>query len=319
MRAGITAPATLALVIDPNIVSEDGSVSLSQWAPSPDAKLLAYGLAEGGADWNTVRVRDIPSGKDLSDEVRWMRFSNISWTNDSKGFYYSRYPEPPKNKVLEAALSGRALVLSPDRHSAVARTRWSTSERIFRAWIINVGDVTEDGRYLLVVMFEGAENKNRLYYADLVHPNAPKIEAPIKPLVEANDAEYAPIGSKGSNLYLRSDKDAPNRKVVAVDLNNPPSPAAWKTIIPRAQGGDRVLVAVIGGRVVAPIISWTCRAVCSFFDLDGTPQGEVALPGAGAVGVISGREDAPDIWYNFSSPLMPSTVYVFNPVTKENT
>ena len=77
--------------------------------PSPDAKLLAYGLAEGGADWRTIKVRDIATGKDLPDEVRWMRFSDISWTKDAKGFFYSRYPEPPKNKVLEAALSGQAL------------------------------------------------------------------------------------------------------------------------------------------------------------------------------------------------------------------
>ena len=75
----------------------------------PTRSCFAYGLSEGGADWNTIRVRDLESGKDLPDEIKWMRFSDISWTKDSKGFYYSRYPEPPKNKVLEAALSGQAL------------------------------------------------------------------------------------------------------------------------------------------------------------------------------------------------------------------
>jgi len=98
VRAGVAAPPRL--VIDPNVISEDGSLSLSQWTPSPDGKLLAYGLAEGGADWNTIRVRDIGSGKDLTDEVRWMRFSNISWTNDNKGFYYSRYPEPQRRERI---------------------------------------------------------------------------------------------------------------------------------------------------------------------------------------------------------------------------
>ena len=117
MRAGLAAPPTL--VIDPNVISEDGSVSLAQYEPSPDARLLAYGLAEGGADWRTIKVRDIATGKDLSDEVKWMRFSDISWTRDSKGFYYSRYPEPPKNKVLEAALSGTGDLLPRGGHSAV--------------------------------------------------------------------------------------------------------------------------------------------------------------------------------------------------------
>lgn len=311
VRAGATAPPRL--VIDPNVVSEDGSVSLSQWTPSPDGKLLAYGLAEGGADWNTIRVRDIGSGKDLPDEVRWMRFSNISWTNDNKGFYYSRYPEPPKNKVLEAALSGHALyyhrVGTPQSQDTLVYDR-----KDLPSWIINA-DVTEDGRYLFVVLFEGAENKNRLYYADLGRASTPKIDAPVKPLMEVNDAEYLPIGNKGTTLYLRSDKDAPNRKIVAVDLNNP-APAAWKAIVPERKEAIEN-VAVIGGRIVAQYLV-DVQSRLLLFGLDGTSQGEVAVPGPGAVGVISGRQDAPDIWYSFSSPLMPSTVYVFNPATKKS-
>ncbi|MGH9199323.1 MAG: S9 family peptidase, partial [Acidimicrobiia bacterium] len=244
VRTSVTAPPSL--VIDPNIISEDGSVSLSQWMPSPDAKLLAYGLAEGGADWNTVRVRDIASGKDLPDEVRWMRFSSISWTNDNKGFFYSRYPEPPKNKVLEAALSGHALyyhrIGTPQSQDTLVYER-----KDLPAWIID-GNVTEDGRYLLVMMFEGAENKNSLYYADLGRADAPKIGAPVRPLMKLNDAEYWPIGNKGTTLYLRSDKDAPNRKIIAVDLLNPEA-RAWKTIVPERKEAIEN-VAVIGGRIV---------------------------------------------------------------------
>ena len=94
MRTAIDAPPSL--VIDPNAISADGSLSLSEWQPSPDGKLFAYGLSEGGADWRTVHVRDLTTGKDLDDAVRWIRFSNLSWTKDSRGFFYSRYPEPPK-------------------------------------------------------------------------------------------------------------------------------------------------------------------------------------------------------------------------------
>jgi prolyl oligopeptidase len=311
VRATATAPPTL--VIDPNVISEDGSVSLSQWMPSPDARLLAYGLAEGGADWNTVRVRDITSGKDLVDEVKWMRFSSLSWTNDSKGFFYSRYPEPPKNKVLEAALSGQALyyhrVGTPQSEDALVYER-----KDLPTWLIN-GDVTEDGRYLLITMFEGAENKNSLYYADLGRADVPKIDAAVRPLMKVNDAEYWPIGNEGTTLFLRSDKDAPNRKIIAVDLRNPAADL-WKTVVPERKEAIEN-VTVIGGRIVVQYLV-DVQSRLLLFDLDGSPQGEVAVPGAGTIGAIRGREDAPDIWYSFSSPLTPSTVYAYNPQSKSS-
>ena len=311
VRDSVRAAPTL--VIDPNVISEDGSVSLSQWMPSPDAKLLAYGLAEGGADWNTVRVRDITSAKDLPDEVRWMRFSSLSWTNDSKGFFYSRYPEPPKNKVLEAALSGQALyyhrVGTPQSQDTLVYER-----KDLPTWLI-IGDVTEDGRYLLITMFEGAENKNSLYYADLGRADAPKIDAAVKPLMTVNDAEYWPIGNRDTTVFLRSDKDAPNRKIIAVDLRDPAA-ARWKTVVPERKEAIEN-VSVIGGRIVVQYLV-DVQSRLLLFGLDGTSQGDVAVPGAGTIGAIRGREDAPEIWYSFSSPLTPSTVYVFNPQTKKS-
>src|SRR5262245_51352725 len=107
MREGKDAPRQL--VLDTNALSPDGSVALADFRPSPDGKLLAYALAEGGADWRTLRVRDVASGRDLPDEVKWVRFSMISWTRDNKGFFYSRFPEPPKGQVLRAQLGRQAL------------------------------------------------------------------------------------------------------------------------------------------------------------------------------------------------------------------
>jgi prolyl oligopeptidase len=311
-RANWAAPPDL--VIDPNAISEDGSVSLSQYMPSPDGRYMAYGLSAGGADWRTIKVRDIRAGKDLADEVQWMRFSGLSWTKDSRGFYYSRYPEPPKDRVLEAALSGQALyyhrVGTPQSDDQLIYDRPDIP-----GWIIN-GGVTEDGRYLLIVMAEGSGNQNRLYYADLGSARAPNLKAPVKPLIEVDDAEYAPIGNRGPVLYLRSDKDAPNRKVIAVDTRNP-DPASWKTIVPE-QKEALENVAVIGGRIVAQYLV-DVQSRLKLFALDGAAEGEIPLPGAGTVGAISGREDTPDIWYSFSSPLAPSTVYLYDPSAKQST
>ncbi|HKE86445.1 MAG TPA: prolyl oligopeptidase family serine peptidase [Vicinamibacterales bacterium] len=306
-----SADASSELVIDPNMISEDGSVAMQEWQPSPDGKLFAYGLSEGGADWRTIRVRDIATAKDLSDEVRWMRFSEISWTKDSKGFFYSRYPEPPKNKVLEAALSGQTIhyhrIGTPQSQDTLVYER-----KDLPTWIVN-GSVTEDGRYLAIQIFRGSGNENRLYYADLGDPLRPKINAPVKPLIEVDDAEYLPIGNVGPTLFLRSDKDAPNRKVMAIDLRNP-APSAWKTIVPeRKEAIEKV--ALIGGRFVAQYLV-DVQSHLQLFDLNGMSQGEITLPGTGTIGAIAGRQDAPEIRYTFSSPLTPSTVYRFDPATK---
>jgi prolyl oligopeptidase len=301
------------LIIDPNTISADGSLSLSEWSPSPDARLFAYGLSEGGADWRTIHVRDITTGKDLPDEVRWMRFSNISWTRDSKGFFYSRYPEPPKNKVLEAALAGHAIYYhragTPQSQDTLIYER-----KDLPRWVLDAM-VTEDGRYLLITMSEGAENRNRLYFADLGNPKSPVVTAPVKAVVETDDAEYAPIGNNGSVVYVRSDKDAPNRIVAAVDLRQA-GPHTWKTIVPERKEAIET-AAIIGGRIVSQYLV-DVQSRLLMFDLNGASVGEIALPGTGTVNGISGRQDSPDIWYSFTSPLTPSTVYVFTPSTQSN-
>lgn len=310
MRQSLTAKPKL--VIDPNALSPDGSVALAEWAPSPDAHLLAYGLSEGGADWRTVRVRDIDTGRDLPDEVKWMRFSAISWTKDAKGFFYSRYPEPPQGKALEAALSGQAL------YYHTVGTPQSDDRLIYQrpdlpSWFI-FGSVTEDGRYLLISMAKGSDNNNRLSYVDLRNPMHPDIGAPVRPLIERDDAEFSPIGSIGPVVYLRSDLEAPNRKVIAVNLRSP-APALWKTVLPeRKQVLERV--ALIGGRFVAQYLV-DAKSQLELIGRDGKSQGVLPLPGIGTVADIGGREDTPEIFYAFSSPLYPTTVYRYDPKAKE--
>jgi prolyl oligopeptidase len=309
MRTAATAPPTL--VIDPNVISADGSLSLGQWTPSPDGSLLAYGLAEGGADWRTVKVRTVATGQDLSDEVRWMRFSDIAWTKDSKGFFYSRYPEPPKNKVLEAALSNHSVyyhrIGTPQAKDVLVYERKDLPE-----WIIN-GVVSEDGRYLFVLMFQGAENKNRLYYADLARPMAPNVGAPIRPLEESGDAEYLPFATSGSTVFVRSDKQAPNRAVLAATLGAPGA-VAWKTVVPERKEAIES-VAFAGGRIVAQYLV-DVQSRLSLFGPDGTPLGDIPLPGTGSVGGVGGRADTPTVWYAFTSPLVPTTIQAYDQAAK---
>jgi prolyl oligopeptidase len=304
-RASLTGPPTL--VLDPNQLWPDGSTSLSGTSPSPDGRLLAHMTSEGGADWQIVHVRDLSSNRDLNDVVKWMRFSGFSWTKDSKGFFYSRYPEPPPGKVLEAALSGQALYY---HRVGIAQSedRLIYERKDLSTWFIG-GEVTEDGRYLLVTMSQGSDNKNRLYVADLEKPQQPNIGAPVKPVVEADDAEYAPIGNVGSVVYLRSDLDAPNRRIVAIDLRSSER-AAWKTIVPeRKQSIETALMA--GDRIVAEYLV-DVQSRLMLFGLDGADAGEIKLPGAGSIAGLSGRQDSSLMFYGFTSPLYPATVFSYD-------
>ena len=305
MRTGIEGIETVAL--DPNALSPDGSVSLAHFAPSPDAALLAYACAAGGADWETIRIRDLVTGTDRDDEVRWVRFSDLSWTKDSRGFFYSRYPEPPAHKVLEAALSGQALYYHR------LGTPQSDDELIYQradqpAWIVN-GTVTENGWYLLIRTYRGADNNNQLHCLEL-SDDTPTVAGPIVPIVESGDAEYLPIGACGSRLYLRSDQDAPNRRVIAINLENP-EPAAWTVVIPeRAEAIEQA--ALIGGRLIVHYLQDVQSRVRAFA-LDGQLEGELALPGVGTVSSLEGRADAPAVWLGFSAPLVPATIYYCDP------
>jgi prolyl oligopeptidase len=305
VRSSLTAPA--AMVLDPNAISPDGSISLAQWMPSRDGRLLAYGLSEGGADWRTLHVRDIDSGKDLQDEVHWVRFSDISWTNDGKGFFYSRYPEPPKGKVLEAALSGQA-VYYHSIGTTQSNDRLIYARKDLPTWFVG-GSVTEDGRYLVVSMSKGAENNNRLYYADLGDPMRPAIGARVKPLIETDGGEFAVFGNAGPVLYLRTDWESSNRRVIAVDLARH-AQADWKTIVPEGKLPIES-VSLIGSRIVVQYLA-DVQSRISLFGLDGSAQGDVPLPGTGTIAGIGGRQDTPDIFYAFSSPLFPTTVFTYD-------
>jgi len=311
VRTSLTAPPTLLL--DPNQLWPEGSTSLAGTSPSPDGRLLAYMTSEGGADWQVVHVRDLSASRDTDDVINWMRFSGFAWTKDSKGFFYSRYPEPPSGKVLEAALSGQALyyhrVGTPQ-----STDRLMYERKDLPTWFIG-GDVTEDGRFLLITMARGSDNNNRLYAADLGNPQQPNLDAPVKAVIETDDAEYAPLGSVGTVVYLRSDLDAPNRRIISVDLRNPDR-AAWKTIVrERPQAIEAALMA--GDRIVAEYLV-DVQSRLMLFNRDGSNASEIKLPAAGSVAGLSGRQDSNLIFYGFTSPLYPTTVFAYDLKTAQS-
>ena len=311
-RRSLSGPARV--VLDPNKVWPDGSTALAGYAASPTGKLIVYAVSEGGADWQTLRVRDLTTLRDLRDSVRWVRFSGIEWTNDGKGFFYSRYPEPPKGKKLEAALTGHALyyhrIGTPQSQDQLVYQR-----KDLPTWL-TLGEVSEDGRYLVIVVTRGADPRNRLYVKQLGDPAEPNIGAPVKPLIEDDDAEYTYVGNVGTAFYIRTDKDAPNRRVITLDVRDP-APGKWQTVIRESKNAIENLT-MTGGRIAVQYLV-DVKSEVKLFDLRGNATETIALPGVGSVFGLSGRFDSPELFYSFSSPLYPTTVFRYDRVSKRST
>jgi prolyl oligopeptidase len=296
------------MVIDPNTLSPDGSVALAGFSPSPDGRYLLYGISQGGADWRTLLVRDLATGKQLADTVRWLKGGGSSWTKDGNGFFYSRFPEPAPGKQLESAIRDEKIYYHR------IGTAQSQDQLIYQRpdqpeWFVG-GGVSEDGRYLVVYVNRGTENQNRLYVADLGDPLHPTVDAPIKPVFEKGDAAYSPIGNVGTTVYLQTDRDAPRGKIVSFDLS---APEQWTTVVPQGPNAIDQVAMFRGGIAVAYLQD--VKADVRLFGLDGTPKGALQLPGIGTLAGISSREDTPDLFYAFTSPLYPTTVFRYDPAT----
>ena len=307
-RPRLLAHETLAL--DPNALSPDGSIALSGFSPSPDGRYVAYAQSEGGADWATYYVRDAATRKQLSDTVRWIKFSGVSWTHDGRGFFYARYPEPQQGQSLQVALSDRAL------YYHVLGTPQSADRLIYRRTddpqLFFGGSLDETGRYLFITTQHGTSTKNELYYADLGDPRHPNVAAAINALYTGHDAEYTPLEVVNGTLYLRTDRDAPRRKIVAASLTDP-APASWRTVVPEGAGVIEG-ASMVAGRVAVTTLE-DVASVIRLYSLDGRLQRTVKLPGLGSASTMYGRFDRPEMFYTFTSPLYPATVFRYDAVT----
>jgi prolyl oligopeptidase len=311
-RETLTGPETIA--IDANQLSPDGSVQLSDFEPSPDGVHFAYGQAEGGSDWSTYYVRELSSAKQLSDVIRWVKFSSIAWTTDGKGFFYGRYPEPPAGKMLEAAVKDKKIYYH--RLGTAQSTDRLVYERPEEPMLFIDADVDETGRYVWFVTNKGTSNKNELFVKDLGDPRAPKVDAPVRPLYAGHTAAYEPLGVVGGMLYMRTDRDAPNGKVVAVAIDKP-DVANWKTIVPESKNAIESTRLIAGKLAVNALVD--VASDVTLYSLDGTKAGAITPPGLGTINGPIGRYDRQDVFYSFTSPLNPTTVFRFDPATGKST
>jgi prolyl oligopeptidase len=307
-RALDQAPEVL---IDPNTLSPDGTIALGGESFSEDGRLMAYALAASGSDWLEWHVRDVATSKDLSDLVKWSKFSGAAWLKDGSGFYYSRYDAPADRTALQAVNKNQKVffhaVGTPQDKDALVCERPDKPDWGFGA------DVTDDGRFLLVVQTEGTDNRNRVFLRDL-H----EAKGAIEPFLDEFDASYTVVGNDGDRFYVLTNQGAPRYRLVAIDRGSP-RPSAFKTLIPESAGRDVLeSVSMVNDQFVAVWMS-DAHSLVRIYNLDGTPAKDVALPSIGSVSGVSGRRRHKEMFYAFTSFTYPTTVYRFDFAKGEST
>lgn len=291
--------AQRSVLIDPNTLSEDGTVALASTVPTKNGKLLAYALADGGSDWRTWKVRDSETGKDLPDEVRWAKFSGIAWLPDASGFFYARYDQPDEGEELTGTNENQKLFFH------ALGTDQADDRLVFKRddepkWGFSP-QVTDDGRYLVIHNWKGSEPKSQIFVKDLKDA-----VSEIRPLITGFDAEYEWIASVGPTFYFVTDGDAPRRRLIALDVENP-GRENWKTIV--AEGEDVIESVSLFGEAFYVVALHDAHSRVTRHAIDGSLLGELALPGVGSVGGFGGRQDATETFFSFTNYVTPTSIY----------
>jgi prolyl oligopeptidase len=296
-------------LLDPNKLSEDGTIALTGLAVSEDANRLAYGLSTSGSDWQEWKVREIETGDDLSDHLNWVKFSSASWTHDHQGFFYSRYSEPNEATKLEDVNYFQKLYYhrlgTPQSEDTLIYERPDQKE-----WMFD-GEVTEDGRYLVIYVRRSTEHKNLIFWQDLS-----SLDNPIVELISTFEASFSLINNEGNIFWFQTDLGAPRGRVIAIDITHPER-EHWREIIPQAEETLQS-VSLINHQFVAQYLK-DARTQVRIFDLNGAFAREVELPGIGSAGGFGGKRDDTETFYSFTSFTTPTTIYRYDMVTGEST
>ena len=292
------------LLLDPNTLSTDGTVAFSGMKVSNNGKLLAYSLSASGSDWQEWRVLDVETGKDLGDDLKWVKFSDASWAHDDSGFFYCRYDEP-KSDSLKATNYFQKVYFhkleTPQSDDALVYERPDQKDWLFGA------HVTEDGNYLIVSIFQGTDTKNRIYYKDLRNKDAQVVK-----LLDNFDAAYSFVGNRGTRFWFQSDLQASRGKIIEIDVNQP-APENWKVIVPESREALQSAT-FVDQKFVLNYLRDAYTQV-RLYDLTGKLVREVQFPGIGSAEGFGGKSTDKETFYSFTGFTTPTTIYRYDTTT----
>lgn len=286
--------------LDPNTFSQDGTISLGALSFSKNGKLAAYAISEGGSDWRKIIILNAETKEQIEDTLVDIKFSGISW-KDNDGFYYSSYDKP----------KGSELSAKTDQHKLYYHklgTSQKQDQLIYGGTPAEKhryvsGTVTKDGKYLFIYP-KTSTSGTKLLMQDLSKPNSKMVT-----ILDNTDTDTSVIENVGSTLYLITNKNAPNQKIVTVDASNP-SPENWKDLIPETE--NVLSVSTGGGYIFARYMVDAVSKVLQY-DYNGKLVREIELPGVGSAGGFGGKKEDKILYYSFSNYTTPSTIYTFNP------
>lgn len=285
------------VIIDPNTLSEDGTIAMSGRWFSYDGTHMAYGLSEKGSDQKEVWIRNLDTGTNYAESLKWCKFTSIAWKHDNSGFFYNRFPEPGTVPAEDENNFSRVYwhrLGTDQKEDVLVYERPEDKELGFSPYI------TEDGDYLVLYVFKGTDPKNRIYVRRV------EDTGPFQKLLDEADASYDPIDNRGSLFYFKTDLDAPKGRIIAIDLARP-NRENWREILP--EGPHTIdFVSTANEYMVISTLRDAASHV-ALYDYEGKKVREIELPTLGAVDGVSGRREDPDMFFGFTSFLYPPTVF----------
>ncbi|HSI03037.1 MAG TPA: prolyl oligopeptidase family serine peptidase [Myxococcota bacterium] len=293
------------VLIDPNTLSQAGTVALADYDVSDDGKKIVYGLASAGSDWVEFHVRDVAKGTDTPDLVRWSKFSTPAFAADGSGFYYARFPEPKADAALAEANYFHKVyfhALGTDQANDVLV--YEAPEH--KEWMFG-NLVTEDGKYLVIQIVKGTDDNNMVLVVDLARKNAKPIT-----LIPNFDAEFAYIANDGPLFYFKTTESAPRGRIIAIDIKKP-ARAAWKEIVPQSEAAVET-ASVVGNKIFVSYMR-DAKSAVAVFSMKGKRESEVALPGVGKAAGFHGERRDKETFFSFESFTQPKSIYRYDLVS----
>ncbi len=287
------------VLLDPNLLSADGTVALAGQAFDDGGSKVAYGVSASGSDWQVWKVRDVASGSDASDELKWIKFSGPAWTKDGKGLFYPRYDEPKAGESLSGENYGQKVFFhalgTPQSQDKLVYARKDQPKWGFET------DVTDDGRWLVITVKLGTDPKTSIVVQDLRKPA--KARKAIE-LLPGFSARWRMVGSEGDTLWFLTDEGAPRGKLVAIDVKHPKK---RKVLIDESM---RTLqsVAVVGERFIASYLE-NAQSKVAIHTKDGKLERELELPGIGTVAGFTGKPRDTETWFSFTGFATPTEIW----------